>query len=68
MNGMTNYFLEPLKFITDTIKLTANMVLNSINSSKDMIKKMYTLLLEIINQIVKLLANILLPIQNDHLF
>ena len=63
MNGMSNYFLDPLKFITNTIKLTASMVLNSINSTKDMIKKMYTLLLEIINQIIKLLVNILLPIQ-----
>jgi hypothetical protein len=63
ITNMTGYYLEPLNFITNTIKLTLSIVGASVNSAKLMIKKMYELFYEIIKQIIKLLVNILLPIQ-----
>jgi hypothetical protein len=63
ITNMTGNYLEPLTYVINTIKLTATMITTSINSSKLMIKKMYDLFSEIIQQIVKLLVNVLLPIQ-----
>lgn len=63
MKGMTGYFLEPLSFITNTISLTANMVINSVSLCRDMMNKMRNMMAEITKQIMKLLINILLPIQ-----
>ena len=60
MKGMTGYFLEPLSFITNTISLTANMVVNSISLCRDMMNKMRNMMAEITKQIMKLLINILL--------
>ena len=63
ITNMTGHYLEPLNFITNTIKLTLSIIAASVNSAKLMIKKMYDLFYEIIKHIIKLLVNILLPIQ-----
>jgi hypothetical protein len=63
ITNITGSYLEPLQFIANTLKLTSTIVGASINSAKLMIKKMYDLFNEIIKQIIKLLVNVLLPIQ-----
>lgn len=63
MTGITGYFLQPLNFIFGAIYLTSGLLINSIKSSYDMINKMREMFAEIMKQIVRLMANILIPIQ-----
>ena len=63
VTDMTSHFLQPLNFITSTLYFTSSLLINSVMSSYDMINKMRELFAELMKQIVRLFANILIPIQ-----